>query len=142
MYKDYQVQLIFNDGSGDYILPYIQNISDPVPGMKANVIQGVRADGSIVIPGGKRSIDIDVKGTLWTNEGYADLVSQLNTLRATVTTLPATLTLQHFDTTLSGGGDWVIDWSFAVRRIDPITFDTSMRTERMDYNIRFFVTGY
>ena len=142
MYRDYNVKLTFNSGSGDYDLPYIQNLDDPIPGMKAHVIPGIRADGGIVIPGGKRSIEIPVKGILWTNDGYADLMSRQNEMRAKVTTLPATLTLKYFDSTLSGGGQWVTSWAFAVRRINDITFGTSMRTESMEYNITFLVTGY
>jgi hypothetical protein len=143
MYRDYAVKLTFNDGSGDYDLPYIQTVSDPIPGIKANVIRGTRADGSIVIPGGKKSVEIIAKGKLWSNDGYKELMSQQDTMRANVTTAPAILTLQYFDPTLSGGGGWVTNWSFAVRRIEDINFSsTDMRTLSLDYDVKFFITAY
>ena len=138
---NYTVKLNFNDGTNNYDLPYVQNVSDPIPGMKANVIKGNRASGCIVIPSGKKSIEVVVKGVLWSNEGYADLVSKMNTMRASVTTLPATLTLKHYDSDESGDG-YVTDWAFTCRRIEDITFGDSMRTEKIDYTITFLVTGY
>jgi hypothetical protein len=142
MYQDYSVKLTFNDGGGDHDLPYVQNISDPVPGMKANVIRGIRADGSIVIKGGKKSVDIDVKGILWSNDGYVDLMTKQGELRTNITTLPATLTLQYYDPNASGGGQWITSWSFAVIRTEDITFGTSMRTESLEYNVKFLITSF
>jgi len=139
---NYTVKLNFNDVTNNYDLPYVQNVSDPIPGMKANVIRGNRASGCIVIPAGKKSIEIVVKGVLWSNEGYADLVSQINTMRANITTSPATLTLKHWDDDLSGGGAYITDWAFTCRRIEDITFGDSMRTEKIEYSITFLVTGY
>jgi len=141
-YKNYPVVLNFSEGSGsDYDFPYLQNISDPIAGMKANVIKGNRASGCIVIKGGKSPIEIIVKGVLWSNEGYADLVSQINTMRTSITTNPAVLTLKHYDSEESGDG-WITDWSYACIRIGEITFGDSMRTEKIEYSITFLVTGY
>lgn len=143
MYKNAIVKLNFSEGSGsDYDFPYVQNISDPIAGMKANVIQGTRASGAIVIPAGKKSIEINVKGIIWSNDGYADLVSKMDEMRAEVTTNPATLTLKHWDDTISGGGGYVTDWSFSVIRIEEITFGSSMRTEQIEYDAKFFVIAY
>jgi hypothetical protein len=47
---DYTVQFIFNDGSGEVILPLVYQISDPKEAIKATIIEGTRGDGSIVIP--------------------------------------------------------------------------------------------
>ena len=141
-YQDALVKLTFNDGSGDKDLPYIQNISDPIEGMKANVIKGNRGDGSIIIPGGKKSIEIAVKGIIWSNEGYVDLITQMNELRTNITTNIATLTLKHWDNTVSGGGAYITDWAFTVRRIDEINFGSSMRTESIEYDIRWIVIAY
>jgi hypothetical protein len=142
MYSDYTVRLNFNDGTNDYDLPYVQNVSEPMPGIRANVINGLRADGAIVIPAGKKSINIVVEGVLWTNDGYKDLMSQVDEMKSKITTIPATLTLKYFDPTLSAGGQWVTSWSFAVRRIADITFGKSMRTEKMEYSVDFLITGY
>lgn len=139
MYHDYNVKCNFNDGTNSYDLPCMQSISDPIAGIKANVIRGTRADGAIVIPGGKKSIDITIKGVIWSNLGYADLMSQVNTMRDNVTTNPATLTLEHYDPDITS---WVTDWAFLVQRIDDIVFGDSMRTEKIDYDMRFVVLNY
>lgn len=140
-YKNYTVKLNFNDGTNNYDFPYVQSITDPIAGMKANVIKGNRSSGSIVIPAGKKSIEIIVKGVLWSNDGYVDLVSQMNNMRAKVTTLPTTLTLKHFDSEESGDG-YVTDWAFTCIRIEDIIFGESMRTEKIEYTCTFLVTGY
>ncbi len=132
------VELIFNDGTNSYTFPLVQTISDPKEGMKANVIEGNRADGCIVIPGGKKSQTITVNGILFDEDGYIDITTLMNTMRSYVSTLPATLTLRHF----SGG--WVTDWSFQVRRIDEIKFPDSddKRTNAQPYEVSFLVIGY
>ena len=138
----YQVRVNFDDGVHDYNFPHVQNISDPKEGMKATVIGGTRADGSIVIPGGKKSQTIRVAGILFDADGYEDLTTLMNTLRSNVTTDPATLTLEHWDSTISGGGDWTTDWAYSVVRTEEIDFPDSMRTESQNYTVSFLVTAY
>ena len=141
-FKNYTVRLVFDDGVNEYTFPTVFSISDPKEGMKATVIKGTRGDGSIVIPGGKRSQEITIRGKLIDEDGYADLTTRINEMKVKVSTLPATLTLKHWDDTLSGGGDWVTDWTYTVRRIEEITFSESLRTESQEYNIPFFVIAY
>jgi len=134
---DFIVQCIFNDGSGDYILPHIFHISDPKEGMKATVINGTRGDGAIVIPGGKKSAEIIVTGRLLDNDGYADLTTLIIGLKTAVTTNQATLTLKHWT-----GSTWANDWSYQVRRIDEITFSESLRTYDQEYEITFLIVAF
>ena len=134
---DYQVILNFNDGTKNYDFPLVQSISDPVEGMKSVVIEGTRGNGSIVIPGGKKSAEIEVKGIIADNDGYADITTKMATMRSDVTTNPATLTLKHWT-----GSAWANDWVYTVRRIDEITFDNSMRTYDQPYTVRFLILSY
>jgi hypothetical protein len=133
-----QVKLVFYDGTYTYTFPLVQKISDPKEGMKSTVLEGNRGDGSIIIPGGKKSIEIEVEGILFDNDGYIDITTLMNTMRTQVTTLPATLTLSHFTTT------WVTDWSYSVRRIDPIEFPDSedLRTVTQRYSAKFLVFSF
>ena len=133
----YQVKIVFNDGSGDYDLPYVFAVSDPKEGMKATVIPGNRGDGVIVIPGGKKSQEIIVRGRLIDGDGYADIVTLMNTMRTNVTTDVATLTMKHWT-----GAIWQNDWAYQVRRIDEIDFPESLRTYEQEYSVRFLVTSY
>jgi len=133
---DYTVVVNFNDGVNNYDLPHIFKISDPKEGIKATVIEGKRADGSIVIPGGKKSQEIVIRGRLIDNDGYIDLTTLMNTMRTSVTTNQATLTLKHLS------GTWITDWTYTVRRIEEITFPESLRTWEQEYSIRFLVISY
>ena len=134
---DYQVILNFNDGTKNYDFPLVQSISDPVEGMKATIIEGTRGSGSIVIPGGQKSAEIEVKGIIADNDGYADITAKMATMRSYVTTNPATLTLKHWT-----GSAWATDWAYTVRRIDEITFDNSMRTYDQPYTVKFLILSY
>ena len=141
-YKNYTVRLNFNDSVHDYNLPYVFQIEDPKEGMKAVIIEGNRGDGSICIPGGKKSQIITVRGKLFDEDGYSDLTALMNTMKSSVTTNVATLTLKHFDTEYSGGGAWVTDWSYCVRRTEEIEFAESLRVGIQEYSIRFLVLSY
>jgi len=134
---NYTVVINFNDGTNNYDLPLVFSVSDPEPGMKATVIEGKRGDGSIVIPAGKKSQEITIRGKLTeTDDGYKDIVTLINEMRTKVTKDVATLTMKHYD---SG---WVTDWSYTVRRITPIEFAESLRTSSQEYEIRFWVLSY
>jgi len=135
----YTVVINFSDGVNNYDLPLVQSISDPQPGMKATVIKGNRADGCIIIPSGKESIEINVEGILFDADGYADLTTLIAEMKTKVTTNVATLTLKHWS-----GSTWVTDWAYNVRRIDPIEFPNSddLRTSAQPYRIKFIVFSY
>jgi len=134
----YTVQLVLNNGisGSEYIFPHVFSVSDPKEGMKATVIEGTRGDGVIVIPGGKKSQEIIIRGRLIDNDGYADLTSLMTTMRNMVSTNQATLTMEHYTTT------WVPDWVYTVRRIDEIVFPESLRIWEQEYEVRFLVVAY
>lgn len=133
---DYTVRLNFNDGTNSYDFPLLQSISDPIPGIKVNVIESTRGSGSIVIPSGKRSIEIRVRGFLLA-DNYKDLTEKMIEMRNNVTTELATLTLKHLE-----NGEEIIDWQYAVRRINEIRFPESMRTSEQEYELEFLVISY
>ena len=131
---DYTVKITFTKqetGAVEYQLPYVFHVSDPKEGMKATVIRGTRGDGSIVIPGGKRSQVITIRGKLVDADGYKDLTTLINEMRDEVTTDIATLTMKR----LNGETGYVNDWSYTVRRIEEIRFPKSMRISSQDYEV-------
>lgn len=134
----YTVRVVLNaDVSGsEYIFTNVFHVSDPKEGIKATKIDGTRGDGCIIIPGGKKSQEITVRGRLIDNDGYADLTSLMNTMRTMVTTDQATLTLEHLD------GTWQTDWVYTVRRIDEIQFPESLRIWEQEYEVKFLVIAY
>lgn len=120
----------------EYTLPTVFHVSDPEPGIKSTVIRGTRGDGSIIIPGGKKSQEIRVRGKLFA-DGYKALTTLINEMRDEVTTDLAILTMKHKE-----GEDWIPDWSFTVRRIEEIRFPQSLRTGIQEYECSFLVIAY
>lgn len=135
---NFSVRLVLNSGisGSEYTFPNVYSISDPKEGMKATKIDGSRGDGCIIIPGGKRSQEITIKGRLIDNDGYEDLTDLMDTMRLMVTTNQSTLTLEHLN------GTWQTDWQYTVRRIDEIIFPESLRTHEQTYEITFIVISY
>jgi len=143
MSTKYEARVVFEEtdlesGETGYTLPIVQEISDPKEGMKATIISGTRGDGSIIIPGGKKSQQIKVTGILMADE-YAALTTLMNEMRTEVTTNLATLTLEHREI---GTSTWITDWTYTVRRVDEIQFPKSFRTGYQEYNIEFYVLSY
>jgi len=132
---DYTVVVNFDDSTYDYDLPYVYSIADPQPRLKDTVIRGTRGDGSIRIKGGKRSQEIVIKGKLVADD-YKALTALISTMRTSITTDTATLSLKHYD---SG---WTTDWSLTVFRNSEIIFPESMRTGVQEYEVRFLVLSY
>lgn len=134
---NYQVTVNFNDGTYDYDLLHVYSISDPEEGMKATVIQGNRADGSIVIPGGKKSQEIIIKGRIFDSDGYPDIATAIENMKTKVTTNVATLTLKYWTGTI-----WQNTWQKTVRRISEIRFPTSLRNDEQTFEVSFLVLVY
>lgn len=137
------VVLNFNDsiggGSSNYDLPLVQSISDPEAGIKATKIDGTRGNGCIIIPAGKQSAEIRVRGILFDTDGYIDITTLMATMRSSVTTNSATLTLKYWN-----GSGYTTSWTYTVRRISPIEFPESddLRTSAQPYEITFLITAY
>ncbi len=136
---NYTVKITFledSTGAVEYDLPLVFHVTDPKEGIKATVIPGKRGDGSIIIPGGKKSQEIIVRGKLFDADGYKDLVTLMNTMKTKLTTEVGTLTMKYYD---SG---WQNAWSYTVRRIEEIRFPKSFRTQSQDYEVSFLVLAY
>ena len=131
-----QVRFYFDDGTNQYTFPYVFHVSDPKEGMKATIIKGNRGDGSIIIPGGKKSQEIRIRGKIIDEDGYNDITTLMNEMRTKVTTNSATLKMQYYS------GSWISDWEYTVRRITEIRFPQSLRTDSQEYEVVFLVLTY
>lgn len=135
--SSYIVKINFNDGTNSYDFPLVQSVAEPIPAMKATIIEGVRADGSIVIPAGKKSIEIIVKGVILDDDGFVDINTKMAEMQTKVTTSEATLTMKYWT-----GSTWANTWAKTVRRISEITFSDSFRINDIEYEVRFLVVAY
>lgn len=131
----YSVRVVFYDGTSTYTFPVVQSVQDPTPGMKAVIIPGNRADGSIVIPGGLQSQEVIVNGVLIGD--YAQLTTAMDAMRSGVTTKPASITIQKYV-----GGTWTTDKVWNVRRITEIKFSDTLRNNDIEYQCSFIVISY
>lgn len=131
-----QVKITFNDNVHQYDFPVVFHVSDPSEGMKATVIGGIRGSGSIVIPGGKKSQEIRIRGKLYADD-YVSLTTLINEMRTKITTDVATLTMKHKE-----GESWITDWAYTVRRITEIRFPESLRTGIQEYECSFLVIAF
>ena len=131
------VRFVYNEGeANEYVFSYAFHIADPEPGMKATIIKGNRADGSIIIPGGKKSQEIRIRGKIIDEDGYDAIITKMNEMRQKVITDSASLKMQHYN------GSWVDDWAYTVRRIVEIKFPQSLRTDSQEYEVTFLVISY
>lgn len=136
MSTNYQVKINFNDGVHDYDLLIVQSENGSnLTGNKDTVIEGNRADGAIVIPGGKKSQRITINGIL-VGEDYKAITTLMNTMKTNITTDVATLTMKHY---YSG---WITDWTYTVKRIEAIRFLPTLRTSSQEYEVEFLVIAY
>lgn len=136
MSTDYQVTINFNDGTYDYDLPVVQSENGSnLVGRKDTIIEGNRGDGCVVIPAGKKSQTITIRGILM-GADYKAITTLMNTMRTNVTTNVATLKMTHQD-----GGE-VTDWTYTVKRITEIRFPENLRTSSQEYEIDFLITEY
>ena len=132
-----QVRIIFNQGeANEYVFPQVQSetgSNEPID--KSVIIEGNRGDGSIYIPGGKKSLRIPIRGILVADD-YDALTTLMNTMKSKLDTSLSTLKLQHY----SGG--WQNDWAYNVRMIGEINFGETLRTDSQPYSIEFLVISY
>lgn len=124
-------------------LPHIQSITDVQPGIKNIVIEGIRGDGALVIPGGRPSYNITVEGILLASDttlpdgtaystangtNYEKLEEQIDWLRTYVVTTETKLYVEKTDATYD---------TYTVRRLNSINFPDSLRTSIQSYTIAF-----
>ena len=141
---NYSVRVVYNkDVSGEeYVFPLVQSITEPKAGTKDTIIHGRRADGAIVIPGGLHSQELIIKGKLWSDTGYAELMTKLNAMKSGIGSDVATITKEYWNPDVSGGGAWETTWSYTVKRTEPISFPDSMQTDIQDYSATFLIISY
>ncbi len=133
---NYDVKIIFNDGSGNYQLPVVQSENGSnLSGTKDTIIEGNRGDGAIVIPSGKKSQIITIRGILM-GADYKAITTLMNTMRTNITTDVATLKMTHQDS-----GE-VVDWTYTVKRITEIEFPENLRISSQEYIVNFLILEY
>lgn len=115
-----------------YTFPVVQATNAPQSPKKVVEHQGQRGKGSIIIDGGEAPWDLTIRGILTTEEdigadAYKDLISKMDTLESSVAL--NTQYVLHIDKTES------TYYSYNVKRIQPITYETGLRINAQEYEV-------
>lgn len=123
------VKLYASDGvTLVYTFPAVQYINVPHTSNKNTIVEGIRGQGCIVIPGSSASWDLEIQGVLLAN-GYAAVDSLIATLESTIVMF--TNYILVFDKTIA------TSYTYNVQRIEPIEYPQSFRINFQEYTIRF-----
>lgn len=120
-----------------YTFTVVQETNAPQSPFRNIVIEGVRGKGCLVIPAGTASWDLEIKGYLTIDgavEGYKELTVKIDALESAVQ-----LNTNYYlkiDKTES------TTYSYKVRRIEPIEYPQSLRTDSQEYVIKFKVNSW
>lgn len=113
--------ILYNSsGTGQiYTFPNVQSDNSPQDPFDYVEIDGLRGQGSIIIPGSEMSWDLELRFILCGTD-YQDLISKIDTLESTI--IKNTPYILKIDRTESTTKD------YKVKRLQSFNFDTSFRT--------------
>jgi len=127
---------LYNTGVGGtlrYTFIAVQYTNAPQTTGKYVEIKGQRGIGSIIIDGGTDTWELVIRGILY-NEGdddYEDLTANIDTLEAAVVyNTPYVLRIDKTSTTY---------YEYKVKRVKPISYSESFRTDMQEYEVRLLV---
>lgn len=113
-----------------YTFPNVQESNAPRSFTKSVVIEGLRGQGCIVIPGSTGSIDIRIRGFLMideNDEGYNEITTKMDEL---IDTIPYNTRL-----TLRVYKDDSNYYTYRVKRVEPIQWGEGKRTNLIEYTV-------
>jgi hypothetical protein len=117
-----------------YTFDYVQNLQGYPSDQPSNIeITNLRSQGSINIAGGLKSYNIILQGFLKA-EDYTALTTKINSLQSTL--VANTNYVLKIDKSISTAD------SINVIRIEPIQFDSSLRTTFQKYIVTFKALGW
>lgn len=123
-----QIKLYASDGTTlIYTFVAVQSINAPQTVNKSNIVEGIRGQGCIIIPGSTASWDLEIKGILMA-ANYSALDALIASLESTIVMF--TNYVLKFDKTIS------TTYSYNVQRIEPIQYPESLRTNNQEYIIK------
>lgn len=112
-----------------YTFPYVQETNAPQTVKKFTEIKGLRGDGSIVIKGSDDSWDLIVRCIL-TGENYDEITQKIDILESALEfAQPYILKIDKEE-----GGATV--YSYRIKRLSPIEYPSSLRTDSQEAIIR------
>jgi hypothetical protein len=118
-----------------YTFPIVQYTNAPQTVNKKTVIEGIRGQGCIVVPGAESSWDLEIHGVLLIpNYDYTALATLIDTLETSVVMF--TNYILVFDKSPSTA------YTYNVQRLEPIEYNESLRTNYQEYRIKLRVGAW
>jgi hypothetical protein len=115
-----------NGSSLVYTIEYVQNINYPFEQPNSIEITNLRSQGSIIIPAGSKSYDLEIRGIL-TGTDYTDLTSKINSLKTSI--------VANTQYVLKIDKSAIATDSINVIRLVPIQWEASYRTSFQKYSL-------
>jgi hypothetical protein len=128
------VKLYASDGTTPvYTFLAVQYINAPQTANKSTIVEGIRGQGCIVIPGSVSSWDLLISGILLA-EGYAAIDTLVASLESAIVTFTPYILI--FEKTIS------TSYTYNVMRIEPIDYPQSFRVNDQPYNVKLKVNAW
>lgn len=116
-----------------YTFPVVQSTNVPQSPVKSVEIEGIRGQGSIIIDGGVSSWNLTIRG-LFYGDDYEALIVKVDDIESKIVTLtPYILKIEKTAVT---------QYEYKVKRIEPITYEESLRDNFIYYRINFKVNSW
>lgn len=120
-----------------YTFPIVQYTNAPQSPKKIVEIEGQRGKGSITIDGGGQAWDLEIRGLFMitsADEGYEEITADIDAIESVIVlNTPYILRIDRTASTY---------WQYRVKRIEPINYSESLRTDSQIYEIRFRVNSW
>jgi len=123
-----KIELYQSNGTTlQYLFPAVQSINAPQTIKKSTVIEGIRGQGCIVIPGSTASWDLEIHG-IFLAADYSAVTALIDDMETDIVLF--TNYVLKFEKTIS------TSYSYNVQRIEPIQYPVSMRVNFQDYIVK------
>jgi len=120
-----------------YTFPIVQSTNLPQTVKKTIEIKGQRGKGSIIVDGGNDTWDLEIRGLFVidnADEGYEEITVKIDTIESAIElNTPYVLRVDKTDSTY---------YEYNVKRINPITYPSSLRTDLQEYIVTFIVNSW
>lgn len=114
-----------------YLFPLVNYTNAPQSSKKNTIISGKRGKGCIIIEGAEEEWDLIIHG-VFTGENYTEITQKIDELEGFLTPLtPLKIKIEKNDPSETGA----TVYEYNIKRIEPIAYPESLRTNFQEYQI-------
>lgn len=109
-----------------YTFPVVQYTNIPQSPKKSTIIEGIRGNGCLIVPGSDASWDIIIRG-IFLGDDYEAITTKITGIESSIT--PHTKYVLEFEKSPTQ------HFTYYVQRIDPIEYFESLRISGQEYQV-------